>query len=137
MIAATPSERNWRGILIALLVIVAVLGMIVFSIVLVSPVDDGPRIKGRRPTLQETLNLQRIASKPFNGSWISGKKHFLIHQSNILPPLQRECRNESQSINFSDTEVVYRDPNMGVSIFNAENMTCRVIITNSTFVSNF
>ncbi|XP_044734733.1 exocyst complex component 5-like [Chrysoperla carnea] len=73
LIAATPSERNWRGILIALLVIVAVLGMIVFSIVLVSPIEEGPRVKGRRPTLQETLQLQRLANKPFNGSWISGE----------------------------------------------------------------
>lgn len=47
--------------------------MIVFSIVLVSPVEEGPRVKGRRPTLQETLQLQLLANKPFNGSWISGE----------------------------------------------------------------
>lgn len=37
LVAASPGERNWRGIFIALLVIAAVLGLIVFSIFLLSP----------------------------------------------------------------------------------------------------
>lgn len=37
LVASSPSERNWRGIFIALLVIAAVLGLIVFSIFLLSP----------------------------------------------------------------------------------------------------
>lgn len=37
LVAASPGQRNWRGIFIALLVIAAVLGLIVFSIFLLSP----------------------------------------------------------------------------------------------------
>lgn len=67
----SPNERNWRGIFIALLVIIAVLGLIVFSIVLVSPPEEGPRLRGRKPTLEEVLGKLPSPAR-FNGTWISG-----------------------------------------------------------------
>ncbi|CAG9792605.1 unnamed protein product [Diatraea saccharalis] len=66
--ASTPTQRNWRGILIALLVIAAVLGLIVFSIALLTPATDGSRVRGRRPTLQDVLTEHY---KPFNGTWLT------------------------------------------------------------------
>ncbi|XP_072948224.1 inactive dipeptidyl peptidase 10 [Epargyreus clarus] len=69
--AATPTQRNWRGILIALLVIAAVLGLIVFSIALLTPAGDGGRVKGRRPTLTDVLTEHY---KPFNGTWLSDEE---------------------------------------------------------------
>ncbi|XP_074026829.1 inactive dipeptidyl peptidase 10 isoform X3 [Leptinotarsa decemlineata] len=70
LVASSPSERNWRGILIALLVIVAVLGLIVFSIILVSPPEEGPRTKGIKPSLEDIFLKLPPAAK-FNGTWIS------------------------------------------------------------------
>lgn len=104
LVVSTPNQRNWRGILIALLVIVAVLGLIVFSIVLVSPPEEGPRVKGRRPNLAEILGPGLQAPR-FNGSWIS------------------------------EVEFVFRDVNGGISVYNADNLTIRTLMTNSTFVS--
>ncbi|XP_047520693.1 inactive dipeptidyl peptidase 10 isoform X2 [Pieris napi] len=66
--AATPTQRNWRGILIALLVIAAVLGLIVFSIALLTPTGDDGRGRGRRPTLSDVLTDHY---KQFNGTWLS------------------------------------------------------------------
>ncbi|KOB76159.1 Inactive dipeptidyl peptidase 10 [Operophtera brumata] len=54
-----------------LLVIAAVLGLIVFSIALLTPAGDGGRVKGRRPTLQHLLQNHYT---PFNGTWLSGIK---------------------------------------------------------------
>ncbi|XP_049834245.1 inactive dipeptidyl peptidase 10-like isoform X2 [Schistocerca gregaria] len=102
LVATGPNQRNWRGILIALLVIVAVLGLIVFSIVLLSPPDEGPRVKGTKFTLDDVLS-PRFRPPPFNGTWVS------------------------------ETELVFRDQFGGVSLLNAENLTTRVIMTNSTF----
>ncbi|XP_052741619.1 inactive dipeptidyl peptidase 10 isoform X2 [Bicyclus anynana] len=66
--ASTPTQRNWRGILIALLVIAAVLGLIVFSIALLTPAGDDGRGRGRRPTLEDVLTDHY---KPFNGTWLT------------------------------------------------------------------
>lgn len=98
LVASSPSERNWRGIFIALLVIAVVLGMIMFSIVLLSPgnwnpsglgdvhtrplimiarssictpEDEGQRVKGRRLTLAD-VNGPALQWRTFNGSWIQG-----------------------------------------------------------------
>ena len=72
LVASTPNQRNWRGILIALLVIVAVLGLIVFSIVLLSPPEEGPRVKGRKFTLEDVLG-PHYRTRRFNGTWVSGE----------------------------------------------------------------
>nr|XP_032523806.1 inactive dipeptidyl peptidase 10 isoform X1 [Danaus plexippus plexippus] len=69
--AATPTQRNWRGILIALLVIAAVLGLIVFSIALLTPAGDDGRGRGRRPTLADIMTEH---FKPFNGTWLSDEE---------------------------------------------------------------
>ncbi|XP_060807128.1 inactive dipeptidyl peptidase 10 [Amyelois transitella] len=69
--AATPTQRNWRGILIALLVIAAVLGLIVFSIALLTPAGDGGRLRGKRPTLRDVTTHHY---KPFNGTWLSDEE---------------------------------------------------------------
>ncbi|KAI7815343.1 DPP10, partial [Rhyzopertha dominica] len=102
LVVSSPNERNWRGIFIALLVIVAVLGLIVFSIVLVSPPEEGPRVKGRKPTLEDII-LKLPPPPRFNGSWIS------------------------------DTEFVYKDSHGGITLYNAENLTTKILMTNSTF----
>ncbi|GBP16515.1 Dipeptidyl aminopeptidase-like protein 6 [Eumeta japonica] len=69
--AATPTQRNWRGILIALLVIAAVLGLIVFSIALLTPPGDGARVKGKRVQRIDVIS-GKYKSDPFNGTWLSG-----------------------------------------------------------------
>ncbi|XP_046802103.1 venom dipeptidyl peptidase 4 isoform X1 [Lucilia cuprina] len=70
LVAISPERRNWRGIFIALLVIAAVFSLIIFSIFLLSPEDEGLRIRGSRLTLSDILG-KRFQWKPFNGTWHS------------------------------------------------------------------
>jgi len=72
-VVASPSDRNWKGIIIAVLVIASVLALIVTSVVLLTPPDLGPRVKGRRFELDDIfgphLHFQPLR---INGSWVSG-----------------------------------------------------------------
>lgn len=69
--AISPERRNWRGIFIALLVIAAVFSLIIFSIFLLSPEDEGLRIRGRRILPSDILG-RSLQWKPFNGTWSNG-----------------------------------------------------------------
>ncbi|KAF6197659.1 hypothetical protein GE061_008625 [Apolygus lucorum] len=73
MVSSNPNQRNWRGILIAMLVIASVLALIVTSVVLLTPPDQGPKIKPGRLKLSHILSHQ-LAPYTFNGSWISGEE---------------------------------------------------------------
>lgn len=42
-----------------------------------------------------------------------------------------------RSFSFPDEELVYRDPTGGLSILNVQNLTVRMLMTNTTFVSFF
>ncbi|XP_017772534.1 PREDICTED: inactive dipeptidyl peptidase 10 [Nicrophorus vespilloides] len=91
LVSSNTNQRNWRGILIALMVIVIVLALIVTSVVLLTPPDEGPRIKGTRFRLQDILGHD-FQPLRFNGSWVSSdeiifKDEFggisLMHVSNL------------------------------------------------------
>ncbi|XP_043277514.1 inactive dipeptidyl peptidase 10 isoform X2 [Venturia canescens] len=70
LVSTNPNQRNWRGILIALLVIIAVLALIVTSVALLTPPDEGPRVKGTRLRLSEVLSGE-LSPPLFNGTWVS------------------------------------------------------------------
>jgi len=106
--SSAQQRRNWRGILIALMVIVAVLAMIVTSVVLLTPPQpeelldsysdlvNGDRASSdyyynqrandelwwRRRGMR-TLRLSDVLTdsariKTFNGTWISGNEMFYV-----------------------------------------------------------
>lgn len=70
LVATSASTRNWRGILIALLVIIVVCALIITAVVLLTPGNEGPRVKGQRITLDDILG-DNFTTKGFNGTWIS------------------------------------------------------------------
>ncbi|KAF7993846.1 hypothetical protein HCN44_011115 [Aphidius gifuensis] len=77
LVSSNPNQRNWRGILIALLVIIGVLSLIVTSVVLLTPPDEGPRVRGARLRLSEVLSGE-LSPPAFNGTWVSGR-HICYH----------------------------------------------------------
>ncbi|CAL8070492.1 unnamed protein product [Orchesella dallaii] len=79
LVAATPSQRNWKGIVISLLVICAVCGLIGFAIYLLRPPDDGPRVKGEKLSIDDIISTKYIP-QPFNGTWISDNELVYLNQ---------------------------------------------------------
>ncbi|KAF6197660.1 hypothetical protein GE061_008626 [Apolygus lucorum] len=95
LVSSNPNQRNWRGILIAMLVIASVLALIVTSVVLLTPPDQGPKIKPGRLKLSHILSHQ-LAPYTFNGSWISGEEIMYRDEFNNIAVMSAvNCQRKS------------------------------------------
>jgi len=72
----------------------------------------------------------------YKSNWES---HFKINATLLITNRER-CRYGDLIASLcvpTEVDLVYRDVDGGVTLFNAENLTTRVLMTNSTFVSTF
>lgn len=83
---SSSEKRNWRGILIALLVIAAVLGLIVFSILLLSPEIESSRLHGKRIQLHDVQTSQ-YKWKEINGTWLNKFDYIFVNPDGGLSRL--------------------------------------------------
>ena len=83
LVAANPSQKNWKGISIAVLVIFLVLLSVFVAVKIKTPEEEGPRVVGDRITIHHILS-PNYRPRNFNGSWISGKVKII----NILTILE-------------------------------------------------
>jgi hypothetical protein len=69
----------------------------------------------------------------------NGESHFKVNGIQFIINPER-CRYGDLIASLcvpAEVDLVYRDVDGGVTLFNAENLTTRVLMTNSTFVSTF
>ena len=71
MVAASPNQRNWKGIIIALCCIATILAIVAVSVVILTPEPQEPRVKGERFQISHILD-PIFNPSGFNGTWISG-----------------------------------------------------------------
>ena len=70
--AASPNQRNWKGIIIALCCIGLILATVAMSVVILTPPEQEPRVKGERFQISHILD-PIFNPSGFNGTWISGR----------------------------------------------------------------
>ena len=77
--AANPSQKNWKGISIAVFVIIMVLASVAVSVVIMTPEDEGPRVVGARIGLDHILS-PNFVPRALNATWKSGtyKSHMPV-----------------------------------------------------------
>ncbi|XP_022237849.1 prolyl endopeptidase FAP-like [Limulus polyphemus] len=80
LVSSGQDERNWRGIGIALLVILIVCALIVTAVVLLTPGDEDSLVNNERLNLVEIFNGS-FSPRRYNGSWLT-EKEFIFRDSN-------------------------------------------------------
>lgn len=100
LVAAGPDNKNWRGIGIALLVIVAVCALIVTAIVLLTPGDKGPHVKSTKINLDEVVKGY-YSYRRFNGTWLSGNEFIFQDPFGALEIY--DVTNNSKQVIMSNT----------------------------------
>lgn len=107
------------------MVIVMVLALIVTSVVLLTPPDEGPRIKGNRFKLQDILGHD-FQPLRFNGTWVTCK-----HPQRQIKPIQ----NPFIFFFSAADELIYKDEFGGISLMNVTTLKVRSLMSNQTYVS--
>lgn len=82
-----PSQVNIKGIVISVLVILSVFGLVEVAVVLRTPPDTGPRVKGSRIKL---FNITQGIFQPnnYNATWVSDTELLLIDDTGALVLLE-------------------------------------------------
>ncbi|XP_015790556.1 inactive dipeptidyl peptidase 10-like [Tetranychus urticae] len=81
---AEEEERNWKGICIAFFVIATIFSFIVIAIIIVTPDDDGNRVKHPRLVLEDIVS-PHLQPKKFDGSWITETEvAYRNHEGNLV-----------------------------------------------------
>ncbi|XP_014681966.1 PREDICTED: dipeptidyl aminopeptidase-like protein 6 [Priapulus caudatus] len=109
LVGGQPSERNWRGIGIAVLVILIVFALIVTAVVVLTPAEED-NFKGERMVFDQ-LFTDAFDTDKYSITWIRGDKFVY--------------RNDDGALVIQDTRL------LGEGL--GPNATLRILMDNSTF----
>ena len=72
LVASNPSVYNWKGIIIALVVISQVIGLVIIAVYLMTPPASLLELDGERMQ-REDVEKEDFRNRICNGTWISGR----------------------------------------------------------------
>lgn len=97
LVATAPNQRNWRGIILALMVIAFISVMIIIAAYILTPPATTRKVTGRRLTLDDVLD-KSLQPQRFNGSWISGDELVFLDESGGISVLDCNTRKQKSLV---------------------------------------